>query len=128
MTTPKKGTKQKEKPMSVAKPGPGRQRQANPDNEAEGPLRIVLPASLLQFLDEKQKGGLSRAAYVANLLRREMNREKIFRGKSDLELFFTWLSEDIEKGQSPEDLQGLAEAGQRFVRKLKKLEAKVYTN
>lgn len=128
MTTTKKGTKQKQTAKTVNKPGPGRQRQANPENEPEGPLRVVLPSSLLNFLDEKQKGGLSRAAYIANLIRREMTREEIFKGKSDLELFFTWLSDDIEKGNTPPELETLAEAGSRFVRKLKKLETKVYTN
>ncbi len=56
MSTTKKGTKTKEAATPAAKkPGPGRQRQANPDNEAEGPLRVVLPVSILNYLDEKAK-------------------------------------------------------------------------
>jgi len=130
MTTRQKGTKTTAKKKAKAddsKVGPGRQSQVNPDNEPEGPLRVVLPQSVLEYLDRKQRTGLSRAAFICNLVRREMNREEIFQGKTDLELFAAWLEDDIEKGNSSEDLTPICESLKRFVRRMKKLEAKVYS-
>lgn len=110
------------------KKGPGRTSQIHlEEGEEAGPLRVMLPDSCLDFLTKKNQQGLSRAAYIQQLLKREMAREELFEGKSDLEMFFGYLERDIEKGSTPAEFQPFVDTGKRFLKRIKKLESGIYS-
>lgn len=127
MVTKKPAAKgKKAKSTDESKPGPGRPSQLDGIDPDRKPVRIELPESCVEFLTQKNKEGLSKSAYIQNLIRREMNREAIFKGKSDLELFAAFLESSIERSEVPISAKWLPDTIQKFTKYLKKMEQKIY--